>query len=148
MIFSPTKPKLPLSIKIFIDGEQIEIVEHTKFLGIILDININWKLHIAYITKKISKSIGILSRAKPLLNPIIMKQLYYSFLYPYIIYCNIIWGKSTAQALWPLFKIQKRAIRIIGNLRQRDSSRNAFKQMRIQRLPELHKFIVLTFMFE
>ena len=143
MIFSPTKTKDPLSIKVKIEGEELNIVQHTKFLGIIVDNSLNWKQHISYITTKISKSIGILSRARSLLNATIMKQLYYSFLYPYISYCNIIWGKSSDQALWPLFKIQKRAIRIIYNLRQRDSTKLAFKQLKILRLPELNKFTVL-----
>jgi hypothetical protein len=148
MVFGPTKKKEENKININIEGDQIEIVHQTTFLGIILDDKLNWKDHITYIGKKNSKSLGILSRARPLLNSKILRQLYYSFLYPYISYCNIIWGQATASTLWPLFKLQKRAIRIISNTRQRDSSQDALKKLRNLRLPELHKFIILNFMFK
>jgi ribonuclease P/MRP protein subunit RPP40 len=37
MIFGPTRKKHPLNINISIEGEKLEIVRNTKFLGIILD---------------------------------------------------------------------------------------------------------------
>jgi hypothetical protein len=148
MIFGPNKIKESHTITVKIEGEIIEVVHHTKFLGIILDDKLRWKNHISYITQKISKSIGILTRACPQLNTYILRQLYYSFLYPYIIYCNIIWGQAVNTTLWPLFKLQKRAIRIITNIKQRDSSQLAFKNLRILRLPELNKFSILIFIFK
>ena len=69
MIFGPNKSKEEHSIQIKIKGQQIVILKETKFLGIILDNNLNWKAHIIYTTEKVSKSIGILSRARKLLNP-------------------------------------------------------------------------------
>ena len=123
-------------------------MHQTKFLGIILDDKLGWKEHITYISKQISKSIGILSRARPLLNAKILRQLYYSFLYPYINYCIIIWGQAPASTLWPIFKLQKRAIRIITNTRQRDSSQGSFRKLRILRLPELHTYAIMIFMFK
>ena len=41
--------------KIVIDGETLEIVNETKFLGVYLDSALNWKKHINYIFKKRSK---------------------------------------------------------------------------------------------
>jgi hypothetical protein len=148
MIFGPNKRKETHNISVKIEGQIIEVVHHTKFLGIILDDKLTWKNHISYITQKISKSIGILTRARPLLNTTILRQLYYSFLYPYIIYCNIIWGQAASITLWPLSKLQKRAVRIITNIKLRDSSQLAFKNLRILRLPELNKFSILIFMFK
>jgi hypothetical protein len=148
MIFGPTKSKEPLNINVSMEGEKLEIVRNTKFLGIILDDQLNWKLHIAYLAQKLSKSVGILSRARQLLSSNILKQLYYSFLYPYITYCNIIWGQAPSSTLWPLFKTQKRAIRIICNIRQRDSTSIASKKLRILRLPDIHTFSILNFMYK
>ena len=108
--------------KIKIDGEILEIIEETKCLGIIVDCEINWKKHIYYTSKKIAKAIGILSKTKQFLNKKTLLQMYYSFIYPYLIYGNIIWGNATAITLWPIFKLQKIAIRIITNTRKRDST--------------------------
>ena len=38
-------------------------------------------------------------------------NLYYSLVFPYLIYCNEVWGKASAVHLEPIIKIQKRAIR-------------------------------------
>jgi hypothetical protein len=143
MIFGPNSRKEDHSIQIKIEGQQIEILKENKFLGIILDLKLNWKAHINYITQKVSTSIGILSRARKLLNPDILRQLYYSFLYPDLTYCSIIWGQESASTLWPLFRLQKRAIQIIYNIKRRDSTLSALKKLRIMRLPELHTFAVL-----
>ena len=61
---------------IIIDGKQIMEVNETKFLGVIINNNLNWKPHITYISKKFAKGIGI-----------ILKQEKYSImrLYPHSI---------------------------------------------------------------
>ena len=75
MIFGPNNRKEDHSIQIIIEGQPIEILKETKFLGIILGNKLNWKAHITYITQKVSTSIGILSRARKLLNQDILRQL-------------------------------------------------------------------------
>ena len=97
---------------------------------------------------KLSKSIGILCRARKFLNKSTLTQLYHSFLYPYIMYCNAIWGNAPASILWPVFKAQKRAIRIIANIRGCDSTKLAFNKLGILRLPEVYKFSTLLFVYK
>ena len=98
--------------------------------------------------QKISKSIGILSRARNFLNMDTLKQLYFLFLFPYLSYGNIIWGQAAASTLYPIFKIQKRAIRILTNTRRRESTKLLFQNLKILRLPEIYKFSALIFMYQ
>ena len=51
MVFSGKK-KISYAISIMIDGKHIERVAHTKFLGVIIDENLTWKLHICSVKKK------------------------------------------------------------------------------------------------
>ena len=44
-----------------INGIAIDRVEFTKFLGVYIDENLNWKNHASEKSSKISKSIGIMS---------------------------------------------------------------------------------------
>jgi exonuclease III len=148
MLFGQKNKKTTTNINIFIGGVKIDTVQHTKFLGIILDSALNWKNHIAHISTKIAKSIGIISRARQLLNPAILRQLYYSFLYPYLTYCLIIWGSATESTLLPIFRLQKRAIRLIKNLRRRDSTLPTCHKLKILRLPELYNYLVLLWMYD
>jgi hypothetical protein len=148
MIFGKKREGRENALTTIIDGTQIEIVTHTKFLGIILDNGLTWKNHLLYLSQKLSKSIGILSRARKCLNKQTLLQLYYSFLYPYITYCNIIWGNAPQTILWPIFRAKKRAIRTVENIRRRDSTKLAFKSLRILRLPEIYLFSVLIFVYK
>ena len=97
MVFS-TRRVGRFRLQLMIDGENIDEVEKTKFLGIIIDNKLNWKNHISYITGKVSRGVGMIIKARNYLNRDELRCLYYSFVYPYFTYCNHIWGfkfKST-----------------------------------------------------
>ena len=95
-----------------INSEPIERVYYTKFLGVFLDSNLNWKKHIEYVSKKISKSIGISCKSRKLLNKPTLVNLYYTFAHPYYI-CGIhVWGGTYPNNLQKLVLLQMRAIRL------------------------------------
>ena len=68
----------------------------------------NWAAHIAHVKSKISKCVGILIKARPCLSRKCLLDLYYSFAYPYLIYCVEIWGHAGDRLLHPLFLVQKK----------------------------------------
>ena len=76
---SNQQDNIPLKLpNLVINGHKIEKVNTIRFLGVILDENLSWKFHIKYIENKISKTIGILNRAKPYLDKSSMLSLYSS----------------------------------------------------------------------
>ena len=77
MIFGKHRHK---EINIFINDEKLETVQKTTFLGLLLDSQLNWKLQIENITKKVAKVIGILTRAKQFLNKKTLIQLNFRLL--------------------------------------------------------------------
>jgi hypothetical protein len=123
MIFGKrSKPTIdPIDVRI--GGTKLDILNSTKFLGVILDANLNWKDHLSHTAKKISKSIGIISIARRNLNQKTLIQLYFAFIFPYLSYCVLIWGNSPAQTLWPVLRLQKIAFRLIANITKRGSFR-------------------------
>ena len=74
--------------------------------------------------------------------------MYYAFIHPYIIYGNIIWGNASAIALWPIFKLQKVALRMITNTPRGKSTQNQAKKLRILRLPDTYTYSSMIFMFK
>ena len=58
-------------------------VDHIDFLGVLLDGNLTWKNHINLIENKMSKSLGILHRAKFLLNQKFRENVYFPFIDSY-----------------------------------------------------------------
>ena len=53
-------------------------------------------------------------------------QLYYIFVYPYNVYCNIIWGSAAKTNLSKIFILQKKIIRIMHNLGVREHTQSFF----------------------
>ena len=50
-------------VKLFIDGQAIDEVQKTKFLGIIIDNKLTWKWHIDHTAGKMSRGIGMIIKA-------------------------------------------------------------------------------------
>ena len=62
VIFSSSQKKIHYPIKIFINDVEIKERNSIKYLGVVIDKNLKWKDHIHELSKKIAKSIGILSK--------------------------------------------------------------------------------------
>ena len=122
-------------------------MQKSKFLGVILDAKLNWKDHLRYLSKKIAKTIGILGKARKVFDKSTLIGLYYSFIYPLLLYCVINWGNSDQQNIWPVFKLQKMAIRIICNTRKYSSTSEQFKKLEMLKLPDLYRYSVNIFMY-
>ena len=94
-------------LNIYFRGETIFRVNSTKFLGVIIDDKLKWTAHIQYIKNKLSKSIGILYKCRNYFDKETMRNLYFSFIYPYLTYCVEIWGNACNIHLDPIVKLNK-----------------------------------------
>ena len=146
MLFS-TKLSVP-EFGIFINGQPIERVKETKFLGVLIDDKLTWKPHINILKKKISRSIGILCKARTVLNEATLLNLYYSFIYPYYLYGIEVWGAAYRTNLMPLMKLQKRILRIITSSKWSASSKPLFEKHNMLNVFQLHIFKIQMYMFK
>ena len=113
MMFHRTTVKLITNFKIDISNNVIGRSMSTKFLGVIIDSKLNWAVHILYIKNKIYISIGIIFKIINFLDKHSLRNIYFTFIYTYLIYCVEIWGNTNETHLKPLIQIQKRSIRTI-----------------------------------
>ena len=147
MIFAP-KGKSTDHQGIYISGKQINEVERTKFLGVILDNNLTWAHHICYIRNKISKAIGSILKARKVFNTATLVQLYNALIYPYYTYCINIWGGTYQTHLQKLVILQKKVVRILYGAKPRTHSLPLFKSMGILQLHEIFIYNVGLFMYK
>ena len=112
MVFHGARIKAK-DLNVEMQGNNIDCVTTTKYLGVIIDNKLNWTCHILYIKNKISKTIGLFYKMRHYLEKKALINLYYSLVFPYLIYCNEVWGNVSTVHLEPIFKIQKRTIRTI-----------------------------------
>ena len=142
-----SKRRASTSSNIIFMDRTILPVNNCKYLGIYLDDRLTFKDHINYIISKISRHTGILYKIKDNLPTKTRIDYYYAYIYPYLSYNTIIWGSADTTHIQPLINQQKRAIRTIANAGFRDHTNPLFKQFKLLKLQDIHKFQLGTFMF-
>ena len=130
-----------------IDGPEIDEVIKTKFLGVIIDNKTTWKDHINYIAGKVSRGIGMILKARKFLKKEALMTLYFSFIYPYLTYCNQLWGATYVSNLRKLEKLQNKIVRIICNAKTREHIQPLYKSLGLLKLIDINKYLVGRFMF-
>ena len=131
VLFKPRQKHIFLSSPILYSNCPLEQKLSTKFLGVFIDDHFTWKHHINYICNKISKSVGLLYKSRFFLTQKSKISLYYSLVYPYIQYCNIIWSSTYPSSLNRILLLQKRIIRIVANADYLSHTKPLFKNLKI-----------------
>jgi hypothetical protein len=89
-----TNNKTSINFNIACDNKTIEVLT-TKFLGLQIDNNLNWKKHIEYIIPKLSSASFAMRTVTPLLKVDTLKLVYFAYFHS-IMSCGVIfWGNST-----------------------------------------------------
>lgn len=92
----------------------IKSVDVVRYLGIMIDKNLNFKEHVRHLTKKVRWGVFILSRLRRVSDFKLRRILYFSFVQSYLQFGIIVWGGVYVEAtLKPLIMLQKRAIRLV-----------------------------------
>ena len=148
IIFTKSKGSVATNTPVYVNGEQIERVSCTRFLGVMLDEKLDFNNHIKHVKSKVAKGIYILGRAKKFFDEITIKELYYAFVHPYLIYCHEVWGGTYSTYLKPLLIIQKRAVRIIAGVPRRHHSLELFQRYNIVPFDKLYEYSQYIFIFK
>ena len=119
-----------------------------------IDASLTWKPHIEKICKTISRSIGILYKIRPFVNIKILKTLYYSLIYPHLIYAIEVWGSADSTHMNHIIILQKRIVRMIKQLDKRQSdfalppADPLFLSMGFLKVHDLFKLKLATFTYK
>ena len=103
----------PLRLDVEIDDCVVKQVSSHKILGIVIDSQMNYKSHFDELCKKLSKRIGLLQHISPFLKQLQRETYYHGVIQPTLLYGSIIWDSCNVEHLQSIFKLQKRAARII-----------------------------------
>ena len=87
-------------------------------------------------------------KARNFLNREGLITVYYSFIYPYLIYCNHIWGCTYKTHLQRLVILQNMIGRIISQAKARESSQPLHRQLGIIKFMDLNGYLIARFMFQ
>lgn len=142
MEFRPYKT-VPSDIKVILKNTQIETVGVFNLLGLHIDTNINWKVHIEQINKKLSKFIYALFEIKNSTNTKTALSAYYAYAYSWLKYGIILWGGSVN--VNDIFLLQKKCVRIIAQISNRESCKPFFVKYRLLTLTSIYIYDLCLF---
>ncbi|CAB4040688.1 Hypothetical predicted protein, partial [Paramuricea clavata] len=96
-----------------INNVPVKQVSHTKSLGVHIDENLSWNVHIEKLSKKVASGIGALKRIRPYVPFTTMQLIYKCLVQPYFDYCSAVWDSCSSYLVNKLQKLQNRAARVL-----------------------------------
>jgi hypothetical protein len=127
-------------------GVIIERVKEANLLGITIDDALLWNVQIKNVCNKIARGNGILSLVKGVVPTYLLRIMYYSFVYPYLVYGISVWGAVSASKLERIHILQKRSVRIIANVSFYAHTLPLFKKYEILKIAQLFQHSVCLYM--
>ena len=146
MLFSNSISNLPGDI-IFDDTILVK-VNSIKFLGLTIDDNLSWKIHIDNVSKIISRNIGIIYRLKYFFPPSMLLMLYSTLILPYLNYGILAWGNTAKLLLDRIYLLQKKIVRIICNTNFYSHTNSLFHKNKLLKIYDIYDFNLGQFMYK
>ena len=112
----PRSLMMDRTLHIEFNGQQIEEVIETKFLGIILDNSLIWNPYIQHVRNKVSRGTGILKKLRPyVIYDTIFGLCYFFYLSIFYLLCSSLGGTFQSN-LDCTIRLQKRVIRLLAGV--------------------------------
>ena len=92
---------------------SLEMKNYVKYLGILIDKNLSWKIHIDNVATKLSKTVGLIAKLRHFVPQHTLLNIYRALILPYLSYGLIVWGQASKTHLTKILLLQKKVIRFI-----------------------------------
>ena len=126
MSFSPTSTRNSSHSALYnLCDHPIEWTAQNKYLGVTLQDNLKFGLHVKDKIKKASQAMGMVRRSLANAPKKCKKQAYVALVRPHLEYASSVWDPYTRGDIYKLEMIQNKAIRFIQNLHGRVSITDA-----------------------
>ena len=99
------------------------------------------------VKKRISKSFFAINKAKHVMDRHHLKTLYYSLVYPDLLYGITLWGATYHTYLSKLVIMQKKIIRIITGAKYDAHTKPLFKTAKLLKLDDIYRLQISKYMF-
>ena len=128
--------------------DNIRKTNRHTLLGVTYDDNMTFKTHISNLILKLSRIVSLAYRIKNLLPSYVLNTFYDAHVLPLLGYCSPIWCTTYPTHLLPLFRLQKKIIRIITNSDYFEHTQPLFKNNNILKLFDINRLLIAIYMFK
>ena len=96
-----------------LNDTPLDSVTQTKYLGVTITNDLRWNNHVAEITKKANKILGLLRRNLSACDHTVKEATYIGLVRPLLEYASSAWDPHTDQLFNEIEKVQRRAVRFV-----------------------------------
>ena len=125
--FVHKKKKPECSKRIKLSKKRFYPSKSVKYLGLKIDLNLNWKYHIHDIDTKLNRANALLFNVRNFVNFNTLKSIYFAIFDSHIDYAKLVWVQNLNFAL-RIVNLQKKAIRNINNQPRSSNSSLLFEK--------------------
>ena len=150
MLFTPHFiDNLPV---IHYNNEHLEWVTTFRYLGVLLDQNLNFIQHVREKITKLSKIHGIFYSINNFLPQSTLLKIFYSLVYPVLTQDVIIWGGIAKSNTCNIKILVNKILRIILRVKFNEiniplvKKNKMYKNLNILQFDDIHKFYILKFL--
>ena len=136
IIFHRNTASIDHSLKLKLDGKKLSPSQSIKYLGVLLDEQLQWNDQIAQVKIKLNHAIGILRHNA---NPAILKVIYHSLFGCNLLYSAQLCGQTNLANQNSVQVLQNHAIRNICFKKRKEPVSEDFKKIGILKFHDLIK---------
>ena len=104
--------------KILFQDMLIKYTYETRFLGIHLTEDVKWDVHVNHVCDTLNKSFYLIHSLKNVLGINALRGIYFANFHSHLRYGIIFWGGDSHGL--KAFKMQKRLVRLMGNVQKKN----------------------------
>ena len=101
-------------------GKMLKSTDRVKNLGVVMDANLSWNLHVKYVTDRCFGTLIGLLHARHLLPRNVLPRIIDSLVFSHLRYCIQVYGGTSAEMLDKIQKVFNFAARVISHRRKFD----------------------------
>ena len=117
------------TLQLYVNSTELEQVSSHKLLGVTIDSQLTFDQHVENLCTKLSQRIAVLRKIRRSL-PLDQRKLYYNAMIKQtMLYASTVWTSCSAENLQRVFKLQKRAARVILNADTKANSVQLFREL-------------------
>ena len=122
---------------------NFKLSSFTKFLGTYIDSSLSWEQQVNQVCSRLNKAYFAILQLKDTLDEAGLVDVYYALAYSHLSFNICLWGKSSQ--LQRIFVLQKRIIRLLFNLKYRESCKEIFTIKKILTAPCIYIYKCLIY---
>jgi len=145
LIFRHCRKILPFVPFLKIGGKKIFQSLNIKYLGVLIDMHLNWKAHTTSLSAKLARANGIISKLRHYVTTKTLVNIYYALFHSHLQYGCQLWGLTDNTTSKPIFILLKKALRLITFNNSRCPSSPLFSDLKILKIFDLVKCLNISF---